>query len=156
MQVIEGIEALAGWVGRELAGSEWLLIDQARIQRFADATGDQQWIHTDPVRAQRESPYRSTIAHGYLTLSLLPYLLQTCVRIEGVGLALNYGLDRVRLPAPVLAGQRVRARAVLERLEPVAGGVQASWLAIVDLEHGPKPACVAQMLARYSPVFSPN
>lgn len=152
MRVIPGLEALSDWIGREVACSDWMAVDQERIQQFADATGDQQWIHTDPVRAQRESPYESTIAHGYLTLSLLPHLLESCLRIDGVGMAINYGLDRVRLPAPVLAGQRVRARVALERLEPVAGGMQAHWSATVDLEHGDKPACIAQMLARYYPL----
>jgi acyl dehydratase len=152
MRVIPGLDALAGWIGREVACSGWLAIEQDRIQRFADATGDQQWIHTDTTRALRESPYKSTIAHGYLTLSLLPHLLESCLRIDGVGMAINYGLDKVRLPAPVLAGQRVRARLVLERLEPVAGGMQAHWSATVELEHGDKPACIAQMLARYYPI----
>jgi acyl dehydratase len=151
LRVIDGLDALAAWVGREVACSDWLAIDQQRIQQFADATGDQQWIHVDQARALRESPYRSTIAHGYLTLSLLPHLLDSCLRIDGVGMSINYGLDKVRLPAPVLAGQRVRARLVLDRLEPVAGGVQAHWSATVELEHGDKPACVAQMLARYYP-----
>ena len=149
MQTIGNIDALSAWVGREVACSDWLVIDQERIQRFADATGDHQWIHTDPARAQRESPYKATIAHGYLTLSLLPHLLESCLRIDGVGMSINYGLDRVRLPAPVLAGQRVRARLVLDRLDPIVGGVQAHWAATVELEHGDKPACVAQMLARY-------
>jgi acyl dehydratase len=152
IQVIPDLDALAGWVGREVVCSDWLAVEQDRIQRFADATGDQQWIHTDPARALRESPYKSTIAHGYLTLSLLPHLLESCLRIDGVGMAINYGLDKVRLPAPVLAGQRVRARLVLDRLEPVAGGVQAYWSATVELEHGGKPACIAQMLARYYPL----
>ncbi|MEO8459511.1 MAG: MaoC family dehydratase [Dokdonella sp.] len=151
MQVIESIDALSAWVGREVALSDWLLIDQHRIQLFADATGDQQWIHIDPERARRESPYKSTIAHGFLTVSTLPYLFESCLRIDGVGMAINYGLDRVRLPAPVLANQRVRARLVLDRLDPVAGGVQAHWSATIEIENGSKPACVAQMLVRYYP-----
>ena len=152
MRIIENLDALPDWTGREVACSDWMEVHQERIQRFADATGDQQWIHTDSERAQRESPYKATIAHGYLTLSLLPYLLETCLRIDGVGMAVNYGLDRVRFPAPVPAGQRVRARLVLERLEPVAGGVQAHWAATVELEHSDKPACAAQMLVRYYPI----
>lgn len=151
MQLIESLDALADLVGREVACSDWLLIDQARIQQFADATDDQQWIHTDPARARDESPYRAAIAHGYLTLSLLPALLQSCVRIDGVAMAINYGLDRMRFPAPVRAGQRVRARVQLDRLEPVPGGVQAHWMATIEVEDGDKPACVAQMLARYYP-----
>jgi acyl dehydratase len=149
MQVIPNLDALVEWVGKEVACSEWMTIDQERIQRFADATGDQQWIHLDAERAARESPYKSTIAHGYLTLSLMPMLFESCVRIDGIGMTINYGLDRVRFPAPVLANQRVRGRLGLDRLEPIAGGVQAHWSATVEVEHGEKPACVAQMLTRY-------
>ena len=152
MRVLENLDALPAWIGREVACSDWLAVDQSRIQRFADASGDQQWIHTDPARALRESPYKSTIAHGYLTLSLLPHLLESCLRIDGVGMAINYGLDRVRFPAPLLVGQRVRARLALERLESVSGGMQAHWAATVELERGDKPACVAQMLVRYYPL----
>ncbi|MEO8366602.1 MAG: MaoC family dehydratase [Pseudoxanthomonas sp.] len=151
MRIIDDLDALATWIGREVTCSDWVAIDQQRIQRFADATGDQQWIHTDSERAGRESPFKATIAHGYLTLSLLPELIASSLRIEGVGMALNYGLDRMRLPAPVLAGQRVRARLLLDRLEPVSNGVQAHWTATVEIEHGDKPACVAQMLVRYYP-----
>lgn len=155
MRIIENLDALPAWIGQEVACSDWLSVDQARIQRFADATGDQQWIHTDPERAQLESPYKTTIAHGYLTLSLLPHLLESCLRIDGVGMAVNYGLDRVRFPAPLPAGQRVRARLALERLQSVAGGVQAHWAATVELEHSDKPVCVAQMLVRYYPLTTP-
>jgi acyl dehydratase len=151
MRVIADLEALAEWIGKEVACSDWLAIEQTRIQQFADATGDQQWIHTDPERARRDSPFKSAIAHGYLTLSLLPQLMESSLRIDGVGMAINYGLDRVRLPAPVLAGQRIRARLTLDRLEPVAGGMQAHWSVTVGIEHGDKPACVAQMLVRYYP-----
>jgi len=152
MQIIENLEALSGWIGREVACSDWLMIDQPRIQCFAEATGDTQWIHTDPERARRESPYKSTIAHGYLTLSLIPTLMQSCVRIDGIGMAINYGLDRVRLPAPVRVNERIRARIVLDRIEPVPGGIQVFWSATVEIENGEKPACVAQMLVRYYPV----
>ena len=155
MRIIENLDALPAWIGQEVACSDWLSVDQARIQRFADATGDQQWIHTDPERARLESPYKTTIAHGYLTLSLLPHLLDSCLRIDGVGMAVNYGLDRVRFPAPLPAGRRVRARLALDRLQSVAGGVQAHWAATVELEHSDKPACVAQMLVRYYPSITP-
>ncbi len=151
MQIIENIEALSVWIGKEVACSDWLTIDQGRVQKFADATGDQQWIHTDPLRAQRESPYKEAIAHGYLTLSLLPHLTESCLRIDGVSMSVNYGLDRVRFPAPVRVGQRVRARMTLDRLDPVAGGMQAHWTATIELEQSDKPACVAQLLARYYP-----
>lgn len=155
LTVIESLDALPAWVGREVACSDWLVIDQARIQRFADATGDQQWIHTDPQRAALESPYKATVAHGYLTVSMLSQLVESSLRIDGVGMAVNYGLDRVRLPAPVLAGQRIRARISLEQVESVAGGLQAHWTATVDIENGSKPACVAQMLVRYYPITTP-
>ena len=155
MRIIENLDALSVLAGSEVACSAWIEVDQARIQRFADATGDRQWIHTDPGRARLESPYGTTIAHGYLTLSLLPHLLESCLRIDGVAMAVNYGLDRVRFPAPLPAGQRVRARLTLERLQPVDGGVQAHWAATVELEHGDKPVCVAQMLVRYYPSINP-
>jgi acyl dehydratase len=151
MQIIDNLEALNGWVGREVAQSDWMTIDQQRIQQFADATDDHQWIHLDAERARRESPYKAPIAHGYLILSLLPAMFASCVHIDGVGMTINYGLDRVRLPAPVLAGQRVRGLLGLDRLDPVAGGVQAHWSCTVEVEHGDKPVCVAQMLARYYP-----
>ena len=150
-RIFETPAALLAAGGERFGPTEWVAIEQDRIDLFAQATDDHQWIHVDPERARRESPYGSTIAHGYLTLSLLPHLIDSCLRIDGVGMVINYGLDRVRLPAPVLAGQRVRARLVLDRLEPVAGGVQAHWSATVELEHGDKPACIAQMLVRYYP-----
>jgi acyl dehydratase len=151
MQIINNLKTLTEWVGREVACSDWLLVDQERIQRFADVTGDQQWIHTDVIRAKNKSTFKSTIGHGYLTLSLLPALMQSCLHIDGIGMSINYGLDRVRFPAPVLSGQRVRARLTLDKIDAVAGGVQVHWAATIDIEHGEKPACVAHMLARYYP-----
>lgn len=106
MRIIKNLAELNDWIGKEIALSEWVKIDQNRIQLFADVTGDQQWIHTDPVRAQKESLFETTIAHGYLTLSLLPGLLESCLQIDGVGMSINYGLDRVRFPAPVMCNQR--------------------------------------------------
>ena len=149
LRIIESLDALAALVGEELACSDWIAISQERIQRFADVSGDQQWIHVDAARAARESPFGGTVAHGYLTLSLLPMMFASCLRVDGVALAINYGLDRVRFPAPVLCGQSVRGRLLLQRLEPVAGGVQAHWLATVEIMGGDKPACVAQMLVCY-------
>ena len=151
MQIIDNLASLHGWIGREVAQSDWMTIDQQRIQQFADATGDHQWIHLDAERAKRESPYKAPVAHGYLILSLLPAMFASCVRIDGVSMTINYGLDRVRLPAAVLAGQRVRGRLSLDRLDPVSGGVQAHWNCTVEVEHGDKPVCAAQMLARYYP-----
>lgn len=149
LRIIESLDALAALVGEELACSDWIAISQERIQRFADVSGDQQWIHVDAARAARESPFGGTVAHGYLTLSLLPMMFASSLRVDGVALAVNYGLDRVRFPAPVLCGQSVRGRLLLQRLEPVAGGVQAHWLATVEIMGGDKPACVAQMLVCY-------
>ena len=149
LRIIESLDALAALVGEELACSDWIAISQERIQRFADVSGDQQWIHVDAARAARESPFGGTVAHGYLTLSLLPMMFASSLRVDGVALAINYGLDRVRFPAPVLCGQSVRGRLLLQRLEPVASGVQAHWLATVEIKGGDKPACVAQMLVRY-------
>ena len=105
MQVIANLDALSAWIGKEVACSDWMAIEQDRIQKFADATGDRQWIHLDAERARSESPYGGTIAHGFLTLSLLPALMQSCMQVDGLAMAINYGLDRVRLPSLVLSGQ---------------------------------------------------
>lgn len=149
VRVLKDPDTLFDWRGQEVACSDWITVSQKRIVRFAEVTGDHQWIHVDVERAQRESSFGSTIAHGYLTLSLLPTFFESCLRIEQLAAAINYGLDRVRFPAPVLAGQRVRGRLVLERAEPIRGGVQAHWTVTVEIEDGDKPACVAQMLVRY-------
>ena len=154
-RIIKDLAALKSWIGKEVAVSDWLLIDQARIDAFADVTEDHQWIHLDAERCRRESPYKAPIAHGYLILSLLPTLFERSLQIDGVAMAVNYGLDRVRLPAPVIAGSRIRGRLALERLDAVAGGMQAHWAATVEIENADKPACVAQMLARYYPA-NPN
>ena len=150
IQIINGLTELKTWIGKEVATSDWLLVDQARIQAFADVTGDHQWIHLDVARCQRESPYKAPIAHGYLILSLIPMLFETSLRIDGLALTVNYGLDRVRLPSAVIAGQRIRGHLALEKLEEVKGGMQAHWAVTVEVESGDKPACVAQMLARYT------
>ena len=148
-RIINGLAELQTWVGKEVALSDWLTIDQARIQAFADVTEDHQWIHLDVERCHRESPYRAPIAHGYLILSLIPMLFETSLRIDGLAMTVNYGLDRVRLPAPVISGQRIRGHLALEKLDEVKGGMQAHWAVTVEVEGGDKPACVAQMLARY-------
>jgi acyl dehydratase len=144
-------------IGSETHCGPWLEIDQQRIDAFAAATGDLQWIHTDPERAAAESPYGTTIAHGYLTLSLLPYLTESNApgfferTYPGMRLRLNYGLNRVRFPAPVPAGSRIRARTTLGGLEPVSGGVQFTYQITVDIDGNEKPACVAEFLARVYP-----
>ena len=144
-------------IGTEVHCGSWLEIDQRRIDAFAAATGDLQWIHTDPGRAAKESPYGATIAHGYLTLSLLPCLTESNApgfferTYPGMRLRLNYGLNRVRFPAPVLSGSRIRARTTLKELEQVGEGVQFTYLITVEIEGNQKPACVAEFLARVYP-----
>lgn len=146
-----------GKVGCEVHVGEWLKIEQSRIDAFAVATGDHQWIHTDPARAARESPYQATIAHGFLTLSLLPLLTESNApgmfekNYPGMKLRVNYGLERVRFPAPVLSGARVRARSVVTGVEEVAGGVQITYRITVEIEGGAKPACVVEQLFRLYP-----
>ena len=151
------IELYRAAVGQEVHVGDWLAIDQARIDAFAEATGDRQWIHIDPVRAAKESPYGATIAHGFLTLSLLPLLTESNVpgRFEknypGMRLRVNYGLDKVRFPAPVVCGARLRARSVVTGVEEVSGGVQIAYRITVEIEGGDKPACVVEQLFRLYP-----
>jgi acyl dehydratase len=140
--------SLPDLVGRELGVSEWLTIDQARIDAFADVTGDHQWIHVDPVRAA-VGPFGCTVAHGYLTLSLIPALLATAYGVNGVKQRINYGLDRVRFPAPVKVDSDVRARAVLTALENVAGGADLSISVTVEVRDERRPACVAATRSRF-------
>jgi len=142
------LQVLADHVGPELAVSDWLLITQERVTRFAEVTEDLQWIHIDEERARRESPYGGTIAHGYLTLSLLPRLYHDCILVRGVRMGVNYGLNRVRFMAPVPVGNRIRARFALLTYEPLPGGAQLVWQATVEVEGGDKPACIAEMVAR--------
>ena len=141
-------EQLGQWVGKEIATSDWLTVGQDRIDRFADATGDHQWIHVDPARAKAESPFGTTIAHGYLTLSLIPHLMMETLDLGGGRMSINYGLNRVRFATPVRAGARIRARFTLAALEDIPGGVQLTWHALVEIEGSHKPACVAEMIAR--------
>jgi acyl dehydratase len=135
-------------VGQELGLSAWFAVGQERIDAFAEATEDRQWIHVDPERCARESPFGAPVAHGFLTLSLLPAMLESALVIEGMRMGLNYGLDRVRFPAPLPAGSRVRGRWVLAALAPIEGGVQLSWDVTVEAEQGGKPVCVATFLVR--------
>ncbi len=134
-------------VGQEIGASAWLVVDQARIDRFAEATGDRQWIHVDPVRAAA-GPFGTTIAHGYLTLSLLPELFASGFAIDDVKMGVNYGLNRVRFPTPVPSGSRLRARFRLLGYEPLPGGAQLSVEATVEIEGAGKPACVAETVSR--------
>ena len=146
---IENPAALRQHLGREVAVSPWLEVTQERINLFAEATEDRQWIHTDAERAARESPFRQAIAHGFLTLSLLSELGRTAMSVGGVRMGINYGLNRVRFVAPVPAGARIRGRFKLAALEEIKGGAQATWEVTVEREGGDKPCCVAEWLVRY-------
>jgi acyl dehydratase len=146
---INGIAGLEPLVGQHLGWSEELEITQERVNTFADATGDHQWIHVDPERA-KDGPFGGPIAHGYLTLSLGPALLPTIVRVEGVSLAVNYGLGKVRFPSPVPVGSKVRLGAELSSLEHIAeGAVQVTMTFTFEVVGAPKPACVAEIIFRY-------
>lgn len=153
----ELIRKFQGLVGREIDRGDWLEIDQERIDAFARVTQDEQWIHTDPVRAGNESPYGSTIAHGFLTLSLLPYLSggnapeEFAQLYPGMRLRVNYGLNKVRFPAPVKCGESIRARTAVASVEAVKGGVQIIMSLTVDIDGSDKPACVAEQVFRLYP-----
>ena len=147
MRMFEKLEDLAPLVGQEIGVSDWIAVDQPRILAFADATEDQQWIHTDPARAAA-GPFGTTIAHGFLTLSLLPRFYETAFRVREVRMGINYGLDRVRFPAPVPVDSRLRGRFVLKRLELIEGGVQMMVEVTVEREAGGKPVCIAESLTR--------
>jgi acyl dehydratase len=135
-------------VGDEFGPSSWIEVPQERIQAFADATGDHQWIHVDPERAEA-GPFGTTIAHGYLTLALLPSMSYEVVPRQDGGMAVNYGLDRVRFPAPVPSGSRVRGRFRVDSVDDAAWGYQATMTATVEREGGDKPVCVAELVFRY-------
>jgi acyl dehydratase len=136
-------------VGQEIGVSDWHEIPQSQIDLFAEATGDHQWIHVDPERA-RTGPYGTTIAHGYLTLSLLAPLMKSTYRIEGATMAVNYGLNKVRFAAPVRVGSRVRVRVSLSSVDDIPNGVQSVWSAVIELEGSAKPACIAEPVTRHA------
>jgi acyl dehydratase len=139
---------MALMVGDEFGPSSWIEVPQERIQAFADATGDHQWIHVDPERAA-VGPFGTTIAHGYLTLALLPSMSYEVVPRQDGGMAVNYGLDRVRFPAPVPSGSRVRGTFRVDSVEDADWGYQATMTATVEREGGRKPVCVAELVFRY-------
>ena len=150
MPVTPTIEQLKSQVGEEVGASDWVMIDQSRIEAFAQVTGDHQWIHTEPQRAKTESRYGRTIAHGFLTLSLLSRLSHEAVDVSGAfRMRINYGLNRVRFPAPVLEGSRVRARFSVLSVDDVEGGHQVVWLVTMEVEGSAKPALVAEWVIRY-------
>lgn len=148
MSTISGIEGIRALAGKEWGTGEWLEITQARIDQFADTTDDHQWIHVDPERA-KSGPFGAPIAHGFLTLSLIPALGREIVRVEGIRMAINYGLNRVRFPSPVRVGSRVRARTRNLSISDVDGGVQVVNEVTVEIDGEPKPACVAETVSRY-------
>jgi acyl dehydratase len=141
------LQDLQSLVGQEIGVSEWISVDQERIDKFAEATGDHQWIHVDPVKAA-QGPFGTTIAHGFLTLSLVPELFATAFDIGDVRMGVNYGLNKVRFTAPVPSGSRVRGHFVLKSYEPIEGGAQLAVEVRVELEGSAKPACVAETLSR--------
>ncbi|HEX8176213.1 MAG TPA: MaoC family dehydratase [Pyrinomonadaceae bacterium] len=146
---IKNLDELRERVGQEVAASDWFEVTQERINLFAEATEDRQWIHTEPERAERESPFKTTIAHGFLTLSLLSELMKRARVVGGLRMGINYGLNRVRFVSPVPAGARIRARFTLSEVKEIDGGLQATWSATVEREGSDKPCCVAEWLVRY-------
>jgi acyl dehydratase len=148
MRTFEHLSDLAALVGQDIATSDWITVTQEQIDLFAQATGDYQWIHVDPVRA-KEGPFGTTIAHGFLTLSLIPKLMAAAVEVRDTRMGVNYGLNRVRFTAPVPVDSRLRAHLKLIASEPVAGnGQQMTWQVTVEREGSDKPACIAESIAR--------
>jgi acyl dehydratase len=147
---VENLQSLKSFVGREIGVTDWLTLTQDRIQQFAEATEDRQWIHLDRERAQKESPYGATIAHGFLTLSLLSHFLKQAIEIRGgIRMGINYGLNRVRFPAAVRAGSRIRARVSLQSLKDLPDCVEAVFSISVECEGTEKPSCGAEWIVRY-------
>jgi|SRR5271156_1016018 len=150
--VLETPQSLRDWVGRELTLTNWFLVTQERIQQFAEVTEDRQWIHVDRERAERESPYGATIAHGFLTLSLLSRFMKDAIQIRGgVHMSVNYGLNRVRFPSAVRADSKIRVRFTLQSLKDVPDALEAVFEAKVEVQGSDKPCCVAEWVVRYYP-----
>lgn len=148
MREVASLQELGALVGAEVGQSRWFDVPQERINTFADATDDHQWIHVDPERCRRDSPFGVPVAHGFLTLSLLPAMLESAVRIGGLRLTINYGVNRLRFPAPVPVDSRVRGRFVLQSFVSIDGGAQIVWQVTVEREGGAKPVCVAEFVLR--------
>jgi len=146
MRVFDGAAELEAAVGAHLGQSEWHVVDQAQIDAFADATGDDQWIHVDPVKAA-DGPFGSTVAHGFLTLSMVSILASQVYRVEGVTMVVNYGANKVRFPSPVPVGSRIRAAVELSSVTRITAGHQVGLRVTIQRDGGDKPACVADMLA---------
>jgi acyl dehydratase len=143
------VHTLRDHLGQEIAVGDWFPVAQDRIQQFADATGDHQWIHLDTARAEKESPYKTTIAHGFLTLSLVSTLMREAIHIGGLRMAINYGLNRVRFISPVPSGARVRGRFVPTAVEHAADSIQVTWAVTIERENAKKPSLVAEWIVRY-------
>lgn len=145
---VKTIDDLTALVGTHLGYSDYVRVTQEQVNLFADATGDHQWIHVDPVRAEA-GPFGRTIAHGYLTLSLIPVLLGGVMKVDGVTMGVNYGSNKVRFTSPVPVGSEIRAGATLASVEEVSGGVQVTLDVVVEVKDATKPSCVAQVVSRY-------
>lgn len=151
MRVFETLQDVAQCVGQEVAVSDWIAVTQEQIDLFARATGDHQWIHVDPERA-RQGPFGATIAHGFLTLSLVPRFFESAIQLKQVSMGINYGLNKVRFMAPVPVNSRLRGRMTLLKCEPVdRGGFQHTWQMQIEREGSDKPVCVAETIARRYP-----
>ena len=151
MREISNLAELKALAGQEVAMSAWVEVTQARIDQFADATGDRQWIHVDPERCRRESPFGCTVAHGFLTLSLLSGMLGNALRMPDMKMGINYGLNKVRFPAPVPVGSRLRARITLLTVSDIEGGARLEWGVSIEREGSTKPVCVAEFLMQRYP-----
>jgi len=146
--LLNGPDAVRAAVGTHLGYSDWLTIDQDRVNLFAEATGDHQWIHVDPERA-KSGPFGAAIAHGYLTMSLSNFFLPQIVEVQGFSAGINYGVDKVRFPSPVKVGESVRAGAEIAEVTEVAGGLQTRMMITIEIDGGTKPACVIEALSRW-------
>eukprot|EP01037_Dinobryon_pediforme_P044425 gene44425-56195_t len=146
MREIANVDELKALVGQEVAQSDWITVTQEQVNLFAEATGDHQWIHVDVERSNRELPYGGTVAHGFLTLALLPQLMGQSISMGDVKMLLNYGLNRVRFPAPLPVGSNVRGVITLQSVEDIPGGAQVVWEVIMEREGGDKPVCVAEFI----------
>lgn len=147
--LLKNPKALSEWVGKEIGVTEWFRVSQERIEQFAEATEDRQWIHVDRAKASKESPYGTTIAHGFLTLSLISHFVKELLQVQKVRLGVNYGLNRVRFPSAVRADSRIRARVALHALKELPDCMEAIYAVTVECEQSEKPACVAEWIVRY-------
>lgn len=151
MREFASLNQMRALAGQELALTDWVEVTQQRVDLFADATDDHQWIHVHPERCKTESPFGGPIAHGFLTLSMLSSLFENAIRMTDATMVVNYGLNKVRFPAPVPVGSRIRARLTLQKVKDIEGGAQLEWSVVVERDGGSKPVCVAEMLMRRYP-----